>query len=122
MSGITISKKYGVNPSVEVCHICGKEMGVVLFGTSFKDENGKTAEAPRKVSLGHTCDECSRIIKDGGVFFIEVRDGERGSNPYRTGRLWAVKKEAADRVFPDHKAVNFVEQQIANKLFGEEQQ
>ena len=122
MSGITISKKYGVNPSVEVCHVCGKEMGVVMFGTSYKDENGKTAEAPHRISLGHTCDECSQVINNRGVFFIEVRDGERGPNPYRTGRLWAVKKEAADRVFPDHKAVNFVEQQIANKLFGEEQQ
>lgn len=34
--GLTLSKKYGVNPSVETCTICGKEMSVVLFGTSLK--------------------------------------------------------------------------------------
>ena len=53
MSGIRISKKYGVNPSVETCVVCGKDMSVVLFGTSYKDANGKTAEAPRQVCLGH---------------------------------------------------------------------
>lgn len=35
--GLTLSKKYGVNPSVETCAICGNEMGVLLFGNSYKD-------------------------------------------------------------------------------------
>lgn len=40
--GITVSKEFGVNPTVETCAICGKEMGVALLGTTYK-ENGKTA-------------------------------------------------------------------------------
>ena len=119
--GITISKKYGVNPSVEVCHICGKDMGVILFGTSYKDQNGKTAEAPRQVSLGHICPDCKKVIDEQhGVFFIEVKDGTDANNPYRTGRLWAVKKEAAERIFPEHKAINYIEQTMANQIFGED--
>ena len=71
MSGVTLSKKHGVNPSVETCTICGKEMSVVLFGTSYKDENGKTAEAPHKVCLGNIRDDCKKVIEGGGIFFIE---------------------------------------------------
>lgn len=94
-----ISKKYGLNPSVEKCAVCGKDMSVVLFGTSYKDTNGKTAEAPREVCLGHLCEDCQKVLDQGGVFIIEVRDGESGNNPYRTGRLIGIKREAAERMF-----------------------
>lgn len=52
---ITLSKEHGLNPSVEICHCCGKEMGIIMFGTHYKDEKGKTAEAPYKVSMGNLC-------------------------------------------------------------------
>ena len=56
--GITVSKKFGVNPSVTRCVCCGKEYGVALFGTAWKDPNtGKTAEAPREVYQG-LCNDC----------------------------------------------------------------
>lgn len=66
MSRINLSKEYGVNPSVEICHICGKEMSVVLFGASYKDGNGKTAEAPLQVCSQNICDDCKKIIENGG--------------------------------------------------------
>lgn len=117
MSGIRLSKKYGVNPSVETCHICGKEMGVVMFGASYKDENGKPAEAPHKICLGNICDDCKKVIEDGGVFFIEVRDGESGNNPYRTGRIIAVKESAIKNVLKGYNKVNYVEHNVWEKLF-----
>ena len=52
---ITLSKEHGINPSVDTCFICGKETSLVLFGASYKDENGKTAEAPRKVCTRELC-------------------------------------------------------------------
>lgn len=116
MSGVTLSKKYGVNPSVETCTICGKEMGVVLFGTSYK-ENGKISEAPDKVCLGSICDDCKKVIKDGGIFFIEVRDGESGNNPYRTGRIIAVKESAIKNILKGYSKVNYVEHSVWEKLF-----
>ena len=39
--GIYLSKQFGINPSIDTCFICGKETSVVLFGTSYKDKNGK---------------------------------------------------------------------------------
>lgn len=116
--GINISKKFGVNPSVETCFCCGKEMGIILFGTSYK-ENGKTAEAPMKGSLGNICNDCKKVIKSGGSFFIEVRDGESGNNPSRTGRLIAIKTEKANEVFNREVApINYMEKSLFERVFG----
>ena len=98
MIGIKLSKEYGVNPSVETCTICGKEMSVLLFGTSYKGENGKPAEAPHKVCLGNICDDCKRVIEDDGIFFIEVRDGESGNNRYLNGRIIEVNESARKKI------------------------
>ena len=58
MSRIRVSKKYGLNPSVLQCPVCGKEFGLALFGTSWKDKEGKTIEAPHKVVLpNQICEE-----------------------------------------------------------------
>lgn len=65
MGAIILSKKYGLNSSVEICHVCGKEMDIVLFGASYKDENGKSAEAPSRICMGNICDDCKKVIEDG---------------------------------------------------------
>lgn len=119
MSGIRISKEFGVNPSVQTCPICGKDMGIIMFGTSYKDENGKTAQAPRQVCTHEVCDDCDKVLKDGGVFIIEVRDGEKGPNPYRTGRLVALKREAAERIFKQVHPVAYMEKTPFSELFDE---
>lgn len=106
MSKISISKEFGLNPTVETCFICGESIGVALLGTAYKDKDGK-----------HACDGCSKIIADGGIFFIEVRDGETGDNPYRTGRVIAIKEDAVKRVLKQYDKVNYVEQTAFNKLF-----
>lgn len=115
---IVVSKKYGLNPSVQLCSCCGKDMGLIMFGASYKDENGKTAEAPHQVMTGAICDECKKVIDEGGVFFIEVRDGETGKkNPYRTGRLTAVKREACEKMFKGFQNINYMEQSLFSKVF-----
>lgn len=116
---ITISKEYGVNPSVDTCFICGKETNLVLFGTSYKDENGKTAEAPMKTCTGDICDDCKKVIDEGGIFFIGVKDGERGNNPYRTGQIGALKEEAVQKMFPGfpYKKINYIEESAYKQIF-----
>lgn len=118
MSRITLSKEYGVNPSMEVCHCCGKEMGIIMFGTSYKDASGKTAEAPMRVSMGNLCNDCKKAIEEGGIFFIECRDGESGDNPHRTGRIIALKEEAVKNVLSHYAKINYAEQHIFERLFG----
>lgn len=69
--------------------------------------------------LGDACPECSKAIAMGGIFFIECRDGEQGnSNPYRTGRLIAVREEAVKQMFNKYERINFMEHTPFEKLFG----
>lgn len=110
-----------MNPSIQKCFCCGKEMGLVLFGASYTDENGKHTESPREVMTGDICEDCKNVINNGGTFFIEVRDGEAekaSKNPYRTGRLIAIKTEAALRMFNNCKAINFMEEAVFNTCFS----
>lgn len=91
---ITLSKQFGVNPSVTRCECCGKDYGIAMFGTSWKDpKTGKTAQAPPYVYNGF-CDECQSVINKGGLLIVEVKDGEKGDNPYRTGRFVGITKDA----------------------------
>lgn len=116
-----LSKKFGANPSVQVCPCCGKDMAVLLLGTSYK-ENGKVAQAPPKIATGELCDDCKKVIENGGIFFIEVRDGEQQRSPqapYRTGRVVGVRREWVEKHLKDFKAINFMEQSLYTALFGE---
>ena len=122
MSRILLSKEFGVNPSIQVCSCCGNDLGLILFGTKYKDESGKTAQAPDKIVTGEICDDCGKVIDNGGVFFIEVRDGEvekSPDNPYRTGRLVALRGEKAREIFPDCSPINYLEESVFDNLFGE---
>lgn len=116
---VRISKKHGINPSMDTCFICGKETNVILFGTSYKDENGKTTEAPRKVCTGQLCDKCQKVIDEGGIFFIACKDGESGNNPWRTGQIGALKEEAVQRIFPDfpYQKINYIEESAYKQIF-----
>lgn len=92
--GIRLSQKHGVNPSLEQCFVCLKDVGIILFGAMRGD-----AEAPRRVCLPNNepCAECRRWMEQG-VILISVRDGEPDhANPYRTGGWVVVRDEAIKR-------------------------
>lgn len=77
--GIKISKKHGLNPSLETCFWCGEPMGVVLCGRMKGD-----AEAPKSMCMGLTpCPKCNAKFALG-VHVIEVSDdGSRYENNAR---------------------------------------
>lgn len=111
---IILSPKHGVNPSILHCQCCGKEYGIGLAGR-LKDD----AEAPKDVMYGF-CDDCQKVIDAKGLMIIEVRDGETGKNPYRTGRLVGITKDAKERMFKDiNSPICYMEQSMFNKIFGE---
>lgn len=112
---ITISKKYGLNPSLTRCICCGAEVGIALFGNSWKDKNGKEAEAPREVAMG-LCDKCQSVVDQGGMMIIEVRDGETGDNPYRTGRIVGMTKDFKERNNFENP-IMYMEQKLFSQLF-----
>ena len=65
---ITFSEKHGLNPSLEVCLVCRKDMGIVMFG-QLKDD----VEAPKQVCLGRLCDKCiSKFKEEHKKLILEV--------------------------------------------------
>lgn len=111
---ITLSHKYGVNPSIAHCECCGKETGLALFGRLKGD-----AKAPRDVAMG-LCNDCQNVIDSEGLMIIEVRDGESGKNPYRTGRLVGISKDAKERMFKNiNSPICYMEQSMFTPMFGQ---
>lgn len=92
---ISVSKRHGVNPSLDMCFVCGEAKGVVLFGRMQGDQ-----EAPRSVVTNHEpCDKCKEWMSNG-IVMISIRTGEEPSdNPYRTGGWCVLKDEAFVKVF-----------------------
>src|SRR5699024_12120736 len=56
--GITLHPEHGLNPSIEVCMICGEEMGIALLGNNIK------GQAPHHICTGGVCDDCKKIIDE----------------------------------------------------------
>ena len=111
---ITLSPKHGFNPSILHCECCGKDYGLAVFGKLKGD-----AEAPKDVTQGF-CDECKAVIDAQGLMIVEVRDGESGNNPYRTGRLVGITKDAKERMFKDiYSPVCYMEHSMFQPMFGE---
>lgn len=108
---INLSPKYGVNPSVLHCFICGKETGLALLG-KLKDD----AEAPHDISNpNELCDDCKKALKKG-KFILEVEDNSKKDNLKRTGRYVCIKKDA----LPDIKSpICYMEHTVFSKLFNE---
>lgn len=110
-NSIKLSPKHGVNPSILHCVCCGKDYGIAMLGKLKNDE-----EAPRDIQQG-LCNDCKGVIDKGGVMFIEVKDGETGSNPYRTGRIIGVSKEFKERNKIQHP-IGYMEHSLFEQLFG----
>ena len=111
---ITLSPKHGVNPSIVHCMCCGKEYGIAMLG-KLKDD----AKAPKDIMDGF-CDDCKKVIDQGGVMIVEVKDGEgekNPKNPYRTGRIVGCSKQYKERNNITAPMV-YMEQTMFNSIFG----
>ena len=112
---ILLSPKHGVNPSILHCECCGKEYGIGLASRLKGD-----AEAPKDVMYGF-CDDCQKVIDQGGVLIVEVADGEgekNPKNPYRTGRIVGCSKQYKERNKITTPMI-YMEQSMFQAIFGE---
>jgi len=109
--GINLSPKHGVNLVLLSCFFCGGDAGLMMMGKVSRSKLEKMGIDPSmidgyrddatirgKICNGSICSECEKV-KDQAIFIVQVRDGEEGSNPYRTGKMVAIKEEAAERMF-----------------------
>lgn len=128
MSGITLSKKHGVNPTILVCPICYAETnGLALMGRLPGD-----AEAPRYSLDREYCKNCKDVLATGGIIMIEVEDGQEdklapGQAPKRTGVCIGINRQALrDSLeegapeIPDNTPAVYMERRTIIKMMGEE--
>lgn len=104
MSGVKISPKYGVNPTIPCCFFCGKPKNeIALLGKI--GGRGEDLEAPKNVVLDYEpCDECKENMSKG-VALIVVSDvqpednrppmtAQGGKKVYPLGGMLVIKSEA----------------------------
>jgi hypothetical protein len=111
MPNIKLHKKHGLNPTLEICFVCGEDKGsITLLGNAYKDQ------APTHMILNkEPCDKCKSYIENDGVILISVKDDENGENPYRTGSFWVIKKEAAEKLGIKNP-ISFIEDSVVKEI------
>jgi len=119
MGSIRLHPKYGLNPTIPVCIICGKEVGeIALLGAACRDQ------APMyMVTSVRPCGECREKHLKEGVLLVEAdMEQRRGKKtPRPTGRLLVIKSEAYRNIFntampPEHIA--YVEPGVLDQLLA----
>lgn len=111
---ITLSPKYGLNSSLLKCFVCGKDAGIALLGKLKNDEKAPKEMTDKTIF----CNDCQNVINQDGLLVISVRDSESGDNPYRTGKMVGITKEAKNRIFKDIKTnICYMEDSVFDKLF-----
>lgn len=66
--GIRVSEKHGVNPSITICPICGKETGIALLGKLKGDK-----EASMRM-LSDPCDDCVSKLGNDKIYILAIND------------------------------------------------
>ena len=100
---IRLSEKHGVNSSITVCPICGKETGIALLGKLKEDK-----EAPRKI-IEDLCDDCISKLGNDKIYILAINDQGYGTkaiiiersalNIPVKGYMTLMKENEFDKVF-----------------------
>lgn len=62
--GIKLSEKHGLNPSITLCPVCGKETGIAMLGKLKND-----LEAPKYI-LSDICDDCVKAVGNDKIYVL----------------------------------------------------
>lgn len=105
---IKVSDKHGLNPSINHCFICNKDINITLFGYIEGDK-----EAPKHCCTGDLCDDCKEKLKTH-VAIIEMKSK---TNPERTGRVAFVSRK---NIIIENTNIAYMTQEEFTKCFGNE--
>lgn len=110
---LKLSKEHGLNPSLLVCPICGKDIGVALLGAN----GGK--KAPYRMTSMDLCDDCKQKVKEGNTFILSAKQTPDGIKP--TGAYMLVPNDYLNVPIPS-KGICFMEESEFNKLVNNNKQ
>lgn len=72
---------------------CGNDKGLIMNRRLTIANKQQIEQCNGKVVDFEPCDKCKEWMKQG-IILVSIRDGERGSNPYRTGGFVVIKENA----------------------------
>ena len=105
-----------------VCPVCLKEHDAeILMNTVLSEKNADNIEAMHGKVIGFmddACDECQeKLPKDKGTWLVvvDLSKTEDKSNPHRTGQLFGVTKEYAQKI-GINSYISFIDYNDAIKL------
>lgn len=129
-TGLKLSPKHGLNPTIPVCFWCGEEKGeIALLGHIGDARKGEDVEASMRMIIDYEpCPACLAKM-DSGFTVVEattspnhttsvpIRDGI-----YPTGRFVVITIDAAKRVFriDDGDTKAFLQSDLFQKIFCED--
>jgi len=121
-------KVFGVALTKSICPCCCSTTDdTIIMNTSLtKKWADKVKSLHGQVTETQWCKDCQAVVDGGGVWLIEVDPDKSKSesngmlkieNAHRTGRVWAIRREAAERIFnqPPEPMV-FIDPQAAEKI------
>lgn len=98
MSGIRLSPKHGVNPSLSACWFCGGDKNELVLPGRLPDD----AQAPhRAVWNREPCETCKGHMAAGVICLEVIESGPVQGEPTRTGNMAVVRDEAIRRIVND---------------------
>lgn len=112
MSGLQLSPKYGVNPTIPVCFWCGEDRNeIAMLGRMGDGRKHEDFEAPMRMVLDYEpCEHCKAMM-DSGFTVMEATTSpnertnvEIQNGVFPTGRYMVLRQEAASRIFPEHSS------------------
>lgn len=129
-TGLKLSPKHGLNPTISVCFWCGEEKGeIALLGHIGDARKGEDIEANMHTVINYEpCPACLAKM-DSGFTVVEATTSPNNTTSvpiqdgiYPTGRFVVIKPEAARRIFRIDEGMTkaFLEADIFQKIFSEE--
>ena len=101
MSGIRLSPKHGVNPSLSLCFFCGGDKNEIILPGQIHTVSERDVRAPhRAVWNREPCDSCKAHMA-AGVIVIEVAESHPTETPTRVGGFAVLRDEAIRRLVND---------------------
>ena len=110
---LRLSKEHGLNPSLLVCPICGKDVGIALLGAN----GGK--KAPYQMISMELCDDCKQKVKEGNTFILSIKQISDEIKP--TGGYIIVPNDCLNIPIPTN-GICFMEESEFNKLVNNSKQ
>lgn len=85
-----MSEKFSA--AVIKCFFCGQDKGIIM-NTRLTEKCAQEIKKMHNCVIDHEpCDQCKKYMEQG-IILVSVRDGDNGTNPYRTGGFAVVTEE-----------------------------